>query len=139
MACKKYYLISFSCAILLYRNFNFSYSWALQKRPVFMRNIMKKFWLKFRIHAKLHAQKVYLFRKDAQFREKLVSYWYENDAEFHAKKSFCAKPRNCCARGLFRGNPNPYWSEIVFIIYKKKILKSIERNCCRFMNIFNSI
>ena len=26
---------------LLYKNFNFSYSWALQKWPVFMRNIMK--------------------------------------------------------------------------------------------------
>ena len=71
----------------------FAFKW-----PVFMRNILKKIWLKFRIHAKFRAKKKYLFRINAQFRAKLVSYWYENYAKFRAKKSFRAKPRNCCTR-----------------------------------------
>ena len=32
--------------------------------------------------------KKYSFRIIAQFRTNLVSYWYENDAKFRAKKSF---------------------------------------------------
>ena len=54
-------------------------------------NIMKKFWLKFRIHAKFRAKKIYLFRMNAQFPSKLVSYWYENDAKFRAKKVISCK------------------------------------------------
>ena len=46
----------------------------------------EKFRLKFRILAKFRANKIYLFRMNAQFRAKLVSYLYENDAEFRAKK-----------------------------------------------------
>ena len=42
-------------------------------------------------------QKINLFRMIAQFLAKLGLYWYENDQEFRAKKSFPAKPRNCCA------------------------------------------
>ena len=46
------------------------------------------------------VQKNYLFQMNAQFLAKLVSYWYTNDAEFRAKKSFRAKPWNCCTREL---------------------------------------
>ena len=30
MECNKYYLISFPCTLLLYKNLNFSYSWGVQ-------------------------------------------------------------------------------------------------------------
>ena len=99
------------------QKFNYSYSRKLQKWSVFMRKIMKKFWLKFCIHAKFRAKK-YLFRMNAQFRAKLVSYWKENDAEFRPKKSFRAKPRNCCARELtVSWKPYQYFNNI------KKICK----------------
>ena len=65
------------------RNFDVFAHWCLNF--VFMRNFVKK---------------NYLFRMNAQFRAKLFSYWYENDANFRAKKSFRAKTRNCYAREL---------------------------------------
>ena len=60
MACNKYYLILYSCAILQHKNSKFLYPWALQNWPVFKRNIMKKFWLKFRNHAKFRAKKLFI-------------------------------------------------------------------------------
>ena len=60
----------------------FSYAWALynymQKLPVFMRNIINKSDFNFVFSCK----KIYIFQMNAQFRAKLVSYWYENYAEF---------------------------------------------------------
>ena len=78
----------------------------------------EKFWL-ISYSCKIGA-KNYLFRINEQFRAKRVSYWYENDAEFRAKKSFREKPPNCCTRELnvlwkpytlptlewYPGNPN---------------------------------
>ena len=49
--------------------------------------------------------KKYLFRINAQFLANLVSYWYEIDAKFHAKKSFHAKTRNTQKNLLFRETP----------------------------------
>ena len=99
MTGNKYFLISFSCTILLYK-FKFFVFMGIAKLHEIMTcihaNIMKKFC---RIHAKLPAKKLFI-SNEAQFREKLVSYLYENDAEFRAKKSFRPKPRNCCAREL---------------------------------------
>ena len=77
MACNKYYLISFSCTKLLYKNFNFSYSWALQKWLVFMRNIIKKFWLKFRTYAKFREKNIY-FDWMHNFVKKN---WFRNDTK----------------------------------------------------------
>ena len=71
-----------------------------EKLPVFMKISWKKICLKFRIHAKFRAKKIYLFWMNVHFHAKLVSYWYKNDAEFRGKKSFCTKPCNFCAREL---------------------------------------
>ena len=87
---QQYYLILYSCSILQHENSNLSYSWALHNyMQKFMRNIMKKFWLRFRIHGKFRAKQLFISN---EFRAKLVSYWYENYVKF------CAQPRNCCAR-----------------------------------------
>ena len=78
MACNKYYLILYSYAILQHKNSNFSHSNDLYSCAIFW----KKIWLKFRIHAKFRAKNIYFE-------------WMRN---FVLKKSFRAKPRNCCAR-----------------------------------------
>ena len=67
MACNKYYLILYSCAILQHKNSKFLYPWALQNWPVFKRNIMKKFWLKFRNHAKFRSKKLFISKECAIF------------------------------------------------------------------------
>ena len=74
------------------------------------------------------VQKNYLFRMNAQFRAKLVSYWYENYAKFCAKKSFRAKPRNCCARELtVTWKPYSYSSLHTGCLWKRFFL-STKRN-----------
>ena len=49
-------------------------------------NIIKNSDLNFVFMRNFVHKKIYLFRMNAQFRAKLVSYWYKNDAEFRAKK-----------------------------------------------------
>mgnify|MGYP006921026247 CR=1 FL=1 len=103
MACNKYYLISYSCTILQYKNFNFSYSWALynymQKWPVFMRNIMQNHHdLNFVFMRNFVQKKIIYF----EWMRNFVQNWFRIDTKmmrnFVQKKSFRAKPRNCCAR-----------------------------------------
>ena len=80
----------------------------------------EKFWLKFRIHAKFRAKK-YLFRMNAQFRAKLVSYWYENDAGFRAKKVISCKTTkllrkriDCFVETLLQTRNNINWLKNFF-------------------------
>ena len=94
MGCNIYYLIWYSYAILQHKNSNFSRSNDLYSCAIFW----KKSDLNFVFMRNFVQKKKYLFRINAQFRAKLVSYWYENYAKFRAKKSFRAKPRNCCTR-----------------------------------------
>ena len=54
--------------------------------PVFIRKIMKKFWLKFSINAKFCAKNIYLLRMIAEVCAKLVSFWCKNDVEFFSEK-----------------------------------------------------
>ena len=70
----KYHLFSNSCAIAC-THYDFYY--------VFIRNFVQK--------------KIFI-SNEFTISCKPVSYWFENNAKFRAKKSFCAKTRNCCAR-----------------------------------------
>ena len=68
---------------------------------------MKKFWLKFRIHAKFRAKKSFIsneFAISCKTGFVLIRKWCGISCQ---KKSFRAKPPNCCQKNwLFRGNPS---------------------------------
>ena len=111
LACNKYYLISFSCTILLFTNFNFSYSWALQyymqKWPVFMCNIMKKFLLNFCNHVKLCVKKIINF----EWMHNFVQNWFRIDTKmmpnFMQKSHFVENHATVVQENwLFHGNLN---------------------------------
>ena len=110
MACNKYYLISYSCTILQYKNFNFSYSWALynymQKWPVFMRNIMKNSDLNFVFMRNFVQKKIFISNECAISCKTgfvLIRKW----CGISCKKSHFVQNHETVAQEnrLFRGNP----------------------------------
>jgi len=110
MACNKYYLISFSCTILLFTNFNFSYSWALrnymQKWPVFMRISWKNSDLNFVFMQNFVQKKLFISNECAiSFKTGfvLIRKW----CEISCKKSHFVQNHATVVQEnwLSRGNP----------------------------------
>ena len=130
MACNKYYLILYS----------YNTNTAIQKFQffVFMGNIMKNFWLKFRIYAKFRAKIIIYFEWMRNFVQNCFRIDTKMTRNFVQKKSFRTKPRNCCAR-----KSTVSWKPIVLSLYNvilsKYYLQFICSHCLSYSGIFNNL
>ena len=131
------------CTIWHATNITFMHNTALQKFKFFwFMGIAKMtcihaqyheiFWLKFLIHAKFRVKKNYLLRMNAQFRAKLFSYWYENDAKFRAKKSHFVQKHETVAQENWLFS---WWISLI----RYKILQNVVKanlSSAQFWNIY---